>query len=219
MNELIIAPSVLSLDYSQMTEQIQTLNQSKAKWLHFDVMDGHFVPNLTFGPDLLKGFKKSAKQFLDVHLMVEDPVKYSPIFIEAGADCITFHTEALHNDVTKIASLLKQNHDQGVKTGFVVKPNTPIEQFENLLNQVDIILIMSVEPGFGGQSFMENMLEKVKWLVSKREELGLSYRIEIDGGINEITSKKAIKAGCDTIVAGSYVFKGNILNNIESLLK
>lgn len=219
MNELIIAPSVLSLDYSQMTEQIQTLNQSKAKWLHFDVMDGHFVPNLTFGPDLLKGFKKSAKQFLDVHLMVEDPVKYSPIFIEAGADCITFHTEALQNDVKKIASLLKQNHDQGVKTGFVVKPNTPIEQFENLLNQVDIILIMSVEPGFGGQSFMENMLEKVKWLVSKREELGLSYRIEIDGGINEKTSKKAIKAGCDTIVAGSYVFKGNILNNIESLLK
>lgn len=219
MNELIIAPSVLSLDYSCMTEQVAQLNQSKAKWLHFDVMDGHFVPNLTFGPDILKGYKKSARQLLDVHLMVTDPETYAPIFIQAGADCITFHTEALDNDTKRIAALLEQNHKQGVLTGFVVKPGTPIQMFEDILSQVDIVLIMSVEPGFGGQSFMEDMLDKVRWLKEKREEKKLNYRIEIDGGINETTYKKAIEAGCDTLVAGSFVFKGDLCANIEMLLK
>ena len=219
MNERIIAPSVLSLDYSKMTEQISILNQSKAKWLHFDVMDGHFVPNITFGPDILKGFKKSGHQLLDVHLMVTDPEKYAPIFIEAGAGCVTFHTEALDNDLQRISALLKKNHEMGVLTGIVVKPHTPIEPFESLLDQVDIVLIMSVEPGFGGQSFMESVLSKVVWLKQKKEEKQYAYRIEIDGGINLNTFQKAVEAGCDTLVAGSFVFKGDVCANIEELLK
>lgn len=219
MNELIISPSVLSLDYSNTKEQIEELNNSKAKWLHFDVMDGHFVPNISFGPDILKAFRKSSDLFLDVHLMVSDPKFYAPIFIKAGADMVVFHTESQGNDLEKISSLLEDIKAQGVQCGFTVKPGTPIEQFESLLPKVDMVLVMSVEPGFGGQSFMENQLEKVKWLYNKREELQLSYRIEIDGGINGETYKKAIEAGCDTLVAGSYVFKNDIKKTIEGLLE
>lgn len=219
MNERIIAPSILSLDYSDTKAQLEALNQSQAQWLHFDVMDGHFVPNITFGPDILKGFKKISHQLMDVHLMVSDPEMYAPIFIDAGAQCVTFHTEALDNDLNRIQMLLEQIRSKGCLCGFVVKPNTPIELFETLLDKVDLVLIMSVEPGFGGQSFMEEMLDKVRWLDQMRNAKQLSYRIEIDGGINGETFRKAVDAGCDTLVAGSYVFKGNIPEKVESLLR
>ena len=218
MNEIVIAPSILSLDYSKVSEQLEALKNSKAKWLHFDVMDGHFVPNLTFGPDILKGFKKACPLFMDVHLMVTDPEKYAPIFVDAGADLVSFHTEALNNDVKRIQKLLDKIHSLHAQAGIVVKPGTDIKQFEPVLLNCDLVLIMSVEPGFGGQKFMPDMLEKVKWLKHMREDLQLSYRIEIDGGINADTYKLALDAGCDTLVAGSYVFKNDILKTIEGML-
>lgn len=217
--ERIVAPSILSLDYSDMTAQLEILNHSKAKWLHFDVMDGHFVPNITFGPDILKGFRKATPLFLDVHLMISDPKTYAPIFIKAGADNITFHVESFDNDVKACSDFIDTLHSLGVKAGFTVKPATPIEPFESLLDKTDMVLIMSVNPGFGGQSFMEEQLDKVRWLDAKRKEKNLSYRIEIDGGINGSTYKKAVDAGVDTLVAGSYVFNNDICAQIEGLLE
>ena len=219
MNSIVIAPSILSLDYANVSAQLEILKESKAEWLHFDVMDGHFVPNLTFGPDILRGFKKACPLFMDVHLMVEDPETYAPIFIKNGADLVTFHTEALNNDLTRIQKLLDEIHGLGAKGGIVVKPNTAIEPFESVLKSCDLVLIMSVKPGFGGQKFMADMLKKVEWLKEKREALNLSYRIEIDGGINQDTFRLALDAGCDTLVAGSYVFKNDIAKTIEGMLE
>lgn len=219
MNSIVIAPSILSLDYANVSAQLEILKESKAEWLHFDVMDGHFVPNLTFGPDILRGFKKACPLFMDVHLMVEDPETYAPIFIKNGADLVTFHTEALNNDLTRIQKLLDEIHGLGAKGGIVVKPNTAIEPFESVLKSCDLVLIMSVEPGFCGQKFMADMLKKVEWLKEKREALNLSYRIEIDGGINQDTFRLALNAGCDTLVAGSYVFKNDIAKTIEGMLE
>ena len=218
MNSIVIAPSILSLDYANVSAQLEILKESKAEWLHFDVMDGHFVPNLTFGPDILKGFKKACPLFMDVHLMVEDPKTYAPIFIQNGADLVTFHTEALDNDLSRIQGLLDEIHNLGAKGGIVVKPDTAIEPFESVLKSCDLVLVMSVEPGFRRQKLIKDMLKKVEWLKEKREELNLSYRIEIDGGINQDTYKSALDAGCDTLVAGSYVFKNDITKTIEGML-
>ncbi len=215
--ELVISPSVLSLDYGNVSEQLNMLNATRAKWMHFDVMDGHFVPNLTFGPDILKGFKKAVDMFMDVHLMITDPKKYAPIFIKAGADLVTFHLEAV-KDVEECVELCKEIRALGAKAGVSVKPKTPVESLLPYLNEMDLVLIMSVEPGFGGQSFMEDQLEKVRTLRKYIDEHNLQVRIEIDGGINQNTAKLAKKAGCDTLVAGSYVFKNNIHEAVESLL-
>lgn len=217
MPELVIAPSVLSMDYTRMLEQLSAMERSQVKWIHYDVMDGHFVPNLSFGPDILKQFRKSTDLFLDVHLMVSDPVYYSEVFMNAGADMIVFHTEALDNDLDRIAALLDAIHAKGVKAGFSVKPNTPIEPFLPLLDKADMVLIMSVEPGYGGQSFMPETLDKVRTLKAERENKNLDFRIEIDGGINDKTAKEAKEAGVDTLVAGSYVFKNDIEKAVASL--
>ncbi len=218
MKELIVSPSILSLDFSRPGEQLDALANSHAQWLHFDVMDGHFVPNLTFGPDILRGFRKALPQKMDVHIMVEDARTYADVFIDAGADVLTFHSEALEDDLDAILSLCAHIRERGVLAGVSIRPNTPVEPLLDHLAAMDVLLVMSVEPGFGGQSFMEGMLEKVKKARARIEAQGLSTRIEIDGGINAQTGALAVAAGCDTLVAGSYIFRQGIHAGIDSLL-
>ena len=218
MKERSVSPSILSLDFSKTSEQLSQLAQSRAKWLHFDVMDGHFVPNLTFGPDILKGFRKVLPQQMDVHIMVEDPVTYADVFIDAGADVLTFHSEALANDPQAIRTLCAHIRRRGVLAGVSIRPKTPIEGLLELLEEMDVLLVMSVEPGFGGQPFMEEVLTKVRKARAWIDEKGLSTRIEIDGGINDQSARLAIAAGCDTLVAGSYVFKNDMNAAIDTLL-
>lgn len=217
MKELVIAPSILSLDYSRTSEQLKELDESNAKWMHFDVMDGHFVPNLTFGPDLLKGFKKAVDMVMDVHIMVDNPDMVAEIFAKAGADVITFHLEAV-KDVDACIQLCRKIREMGVQACVSVKPKTGVDALLTHLKEMDLVLIMSVEPGFGGQSFMEDTLEKVRILRERIEKEGLNTRIEIDGGINGETAKLAVAAGVDTLVAGSYVFKNGIAESVDKLL-
>lgn len=218
MRKVEIAPSVLSLDYSNFNAQCNDLISSNAKFIHFDVMDGHFVPNLTFGPDILKGFKKACPgMIMDAHLMVENPDMFIEPFVKSGADYITFHYEAM-KDATAIHALLDKIHSYKIKAGLVIKPKTPDSVLDEFLDKCDMVLVMSVEPGFGGQKFMEDMLAKVSSLRNKIDERNLNCLVEIDGGINDQTAVLAKNAGVDVLVAGSYIFKGNIHEKVDSLL-
>ena len=216
MKKIQISPSILSADFSQLGNEIKKLEDGGAAMIHVDVMDGHFVPNLTIGPPVIKALKKQSSMLFDVHLMISPVHKYIEAYSEAGADIITIHPEAtddLQSSISKIKSLNK-------KVGVSLNPETKIDVIMNYLEQINLVLIMSVNPGFGGQKFMPEVLIKVKALKKIQEEKGLVFDIEIDGGINFENSKIAIEAGANILVSGTTVFKsnnGDIKKNIELL--
>ena len=216
MKKIQISPSILSADFSQLGKEIKRLEEGGADMIHVDVMDGHFVPNLTIGPPVIKALKKNTSMLFDVHLMISPVHKYIDAYSEAGADIITIHPEAtddLNSSILKIRKLKK-------KVGVSLNPETKIDIIRKYLNEIDLVLIMSVNPGFGGQKFMPEVLSKIKELKKIQENEKLNFDIEIDGGINFENYKKAIEAGANILVSGTTIFKsnnGDIKKNIELL--
>ncbi len=210
----LIAPSLLSADFLHLADDIDMVNKSQADWFHCDIMDGVFVPNISYGIPVVQAIKKQALKPLDVHLMIVEPDRYFEKFHEAGADIITFHYEAsthIHRSVQKLKSL-------GVKAGVVLNPHTPVSLLEDIIGDLDLVLLMSVNPGFGGQKFIERTYSKIEKLRNMIESQGLETMIEVDGGVSTSNAKKLFDAGADILVAGNAVFKSeNPIKTIEEM--
>ncbi|HJG48718.1 MAG TPA: ribulose-phosphate 3-epimerase [Facklamia tabacinasalis] len=200
-----VAPSILSADFSKLGADLVDIVSNGADYIHIDMMDGNFVPNLSFGPMVMKSIRPLTDKTFDCHLMIEEPERYIELVAESGADIISVHVEATKH----IHRVIQQIKQTGKKAGVVINPGTPVEAIEAVLSDVDLVLVMTVNPGFGGQTFIPSSLNKIKQLKALREENNYDYEIEVDGGINEDTSKKCLEAGADVLVAGSYIFSHN----------
>ena len=214
MNKTLIAPSILAADFANLQRDIELINNSEADWFHIDIMDGVFVPNISFGMPVLKAITRYAKKTVDVHLMIVDPDRYIKTFADLGSDILTVHYEActhLHRTIQAIKS-------EGMKAGVALNPHTNVNVLQDTIQDIDLVCIMSVNPGFGGQSFIENTYEKVKQLKALIDKKNASTKIEIDGGVTSANAKKLKSAGADILVAGSFVFKSeNPSKTIEEL--
>ena len=212
----LIAPSLLSADFSNLKKDIEMVNESDADWFHLDIMDGHFVPNISFGIPVIKSIKKYAKKSLDVHLMITNPEDYIEKFIDVGADILTIHVEACKENT---AHILKEIKERNIKAGLAINPNTDYNVIENYINLIDMVCLMGVFPGFGGQKIIDNTFQRCKRIKEIIDKNGVKCHLQVDGGVTAENANKLLESGADVLVAGSYVFHSKHPKESISMLK